>query len=513
MIAITCPFHGGCLGLLAAAFFAAGLAAADESPRQADVVFMDKGLDVKGSVPRCHQPASLTREILRQAFLVAARDELGLDTRDAWMGSEMPATREQAEGNLPFDVAFSLSADDEEARIVRGVGRQRPTVKGTAFRLEHDANYLGLLGQAEEASRTRFVAALEAEGFAKRAADPEIDYDVTKRSLEALDHLDEIRLFAALRHFHAIRGGDGVDEQTRLGGLVRGYALLGLLTEHGWHPLSKDLKARALVYAQRMAAKDPESPLGWWHRAYALALTGLHAAALDDLARADQIARHAASLRRQSERRQQRLGHGRLHAAHRRDDRTGRTVAHLHRHLGPGFDLGAGARRLSERRACGNHVVRRELDRDQDAERLQVSLRVHSRPAIDTRQDDPVRRRHALRPRPRGPQAEHQDRGEHQQCQCSRHRGARVTIQIDDLGFAHLGDPERPPLPQHARPPVRRRDGRRVGRRIDGRRDRIVARRGHGATSNDTTEPGRADWPASGYCDTTVPGVGAEGAG
>jgi len=289
MIAITCPFHGGCLGLLAAAFFAAGLAAADESPRQADVVFMDKGLDVKGSVPRCHQPASLTREILRQAFLVAARDELGLDTRDAWMGSEMPATREQAEGNLPFDVAFSLSADDEEARIVRGVGRQRPTVKGTAFRLEHDANYLGLLGQAEEASRTRFVAALEAEGFAKRAADPEIDYDVTKRSLEALDHLDEIRLFAALRHFHAIRGGDGVDEQTRLGGLVRGYALLGLLTEHGWHPLSKDLKARALVYAQRMAAKDPESPLGWWHRAYALALTGLHAAALDDLARAETL--------------------------------------------------------------------------------------------------------------------------------------------------------------------------------------------------------------------------------
>jgi hypothetical protein len=289
MIAITCPFRGGCLGLLAATFFAAGLAAADESPRQADVVFMDKGLDVKGSVPRCHQPASLTREILRQAFLVAARDELGLDTRDAWMGSEMPATREQAEGNLPFDVAFSLSADDEEARIVRGVGRQRPTVKGTAFRLEHDANYLGLLGQAEEASRTRFVAALEAEGFAKRAANPEIDYDVTKRSLEALDHLDEIRLFAALRHFHAIRGGDGVDEQIRLGGLVRGYALLGLLTEHGWHPLSKDLKARALVYAQRMAAREPESPLGWWHRAYALALTGLHAAALDDLARAETL--------------------------------------------------------------------------------------------------------------------------------------------------------------------------------------------------------------------------------
>lgn len=285
----TCSFRCHWIGLLAASLFVAGIAVADESPGQAAVVFMDKGLDVKGSVPRCHQPASLTREILRQAFLVAAREEFGLETRDAWMGSEMPATKEQAAGNLPFDVTFSLSTDEYEARIVRGVGRQRPTVKGTSFKLEHDANYLGLLEQAEEASRTRFAEALTAEGFSKRSAEPEIDEDATRRAIESIDHLDEIQLFAALRHFHAMRGGAGVDEQVRLGGLARGYALLGLLTEHCWNPLSKDLKARSLVYAQRMVAGQPESPLGWWHRAYALALTGLHAAALDDLARAEKL--------------------------------------------------------------------------------------------------------------------------------------------------------------------------------------------------------------------------------
>lgn len=295
MNALACLFRSRCLGLLAATFLPAWMAsAADDTMPKSAVVFMDKGLDVKGSVPRCHQPASLTREILRQAFLVAAREELGLATRDAWMGSEMPRSKEEAAANLPFDVAFSLSADAYGARIVRGIGRQRPAMKGTDFSLEHDANYLGLLEQAEEASRTRFVTALEAEGFAKHPTDPEIDDDATKRAFEALDHLDQIRLFAALRQFHAMRGGAGVDEQARLGGLARGYALLGLLTEHCWDPLSKDLKARSLVYAQRMASREPESPLGWWHRAYALTLTGLHAAALDDLARAEKLAAGAA---------------------------------------------------------------------------------------------------------------------------------------------------------------------------------------------------------------------------
>ena len=295
MNAMPSPFRSACLLGLAATILAACVAsAADDAPSTPAVVFMDKGLDVKGSVPRCHQPASLTREILRQAFLVAAREQLGLDTRDAWMGSEMPTSKQKDADNMPFDVAFSLSADEYGARIVRGTGRKRPTVDGTAFTLEHDANYLDLLEQAEEASRTRFVTALEAEGFATRAADPEIDDDATKESLEALDHLDAIRLFAALRHFHAMRGGADVDEPARLGGLARGYALLGLLTEHCWDPLSKDLKARSLVYAQRMATQAPDSPLGWWHRAYALALTGLHAAALDDLARAEKLSDGAA---------------------------------------------------------------------------------------------------------------------------------------------------------------------------------------------------------------------------
>jgi len=266
------------------------VAPAKDGDRQAtDVVFMGKGLVVKGTAPRCHQPASLTRELLRQSFLVAAREELGLATRDAWLGSEIPVTKESAAGNLPFDVAFTISPDNYEARIVRGTSRQPQTLKDTTFTLEQDANYLGLLEQAEEASRTRFVAAIEEAGFSKQPAEAG-DNDDMERSLEALEHLDVVPVFAAIRQLHAMRGSAGVDEQARLGGLARGYALLGLLTEHCWDPLSKAFKARGLVYAQRMAARAPDSPLGWWHRAYVLSLTGLNAAALDDLARAEKLA-------------------------------------------------------------------------------------------------------------------------------------------------------------------------------------------------------------------------------
>ena len=45
----------------------------------------------------------LLREIQRQAFLVAARDQLGLATRDAWLGDEMPREGE----NEPFEVVTS----------------------------------------------------------------------------------------------------------------------------------------------------------------------------------------------------------------------------------------------------------------------------------------------------------------------------------------------------------------------------------------------------------------------
>ena len=102
---------------------------------------------------------------------------------------------------------------------------------------------------------------------------------------ERLWRLGYTEPFAAVRALHeAIRTGG--ESPARLAGLVRGYALLGLLTEHHWHPAHKAFKARALLYAQRMVARDPKGYLGLWHRAFAESLLGLHKDALADIAEA-----------------------------------------------------------------------------------------------------------------------------------------------------------------------------------------------------------------------------------
>jgi hypothetical protein len=47
----------------------------------------------------------LTREILRQALLIAAREELGLVTRDAWLGDAAP----DANSARPLDLGMDYS--------------------------------------------------------------------------------------------------------------------------------------------------------------------------------------------------------------------------------------------------------------------------------------------------------------------------------------------------------------------------------------------------------------------
>ncbi len=57
----------------------------------------------------------LAREIVRQAFLQAARDELGLTTRDAWLGDGMPTQGD----NAPWDVVVLLRGT-VTVKMVRG---------------------------------------------------------------------------------------------------------------------------------------------------------------------------------------------------------------------------------------------------------------------------------------------------------------------------------------------------------------------------------------------------------
>jgi len=74
------------------------------------------------------------------------------------------------------------------------------------------------------------------------------------------------------------------ESSERLAALARGYAHIGVETESLWSPAHKVFKARALLYAERLARQTKESPFSLWNRAYVRALVGRHQAALDDLA-------------------------------------------------------------------------------------------------------------------------------------------------------------------------------------------------------------------------------------
>ena len=92
---------------------------------------------------------------------------------------------------------------------------------------------------------------------------------------DRLSKLGYLGVFAAIRDLHLALRTSG-ESPRRIGALVRAYALMGLLTEHHWHPAHKVFKARALLYAQRLVTRATNDSHSLWHRAFALALIGLH---------------------------------------------------------------------------------------------------------------------------------------------------------------------------------------------------------------------------------------------
>jgi len=225
----------------------------------------------------------LIREIARQAFLLAARDEMGLATRDAWLGDAMPTGGD----NAPWDIK-GLPTDRFVLEAVRGFP---PNVKSFAkheFNLDDYPTYHSLLAMMENLSRTKFVEALKQAGYSSRPNHRDEKIAVANRVEKRLGEMEIVSQFQAIRELHAMLRTQG-ESQALLGALARGYANLGVLIEHCWHPAHKTMKARALLYAQRMCPRDEDSPWPRWHRAYVSALTGLHAAALFDLAQAETL--------------------------------------------------------------------------------------------------------------------------------------------------------------------------------------------------------------------------------
>ena len=237
--------------------------------------------------------AILARELVRQAVLIAARDELGLSTRDQVLGDQPVAIQENKRVELTTVVAPGVGGPIRV--LIRRIAEDR-----VESILDHELldpkaspDDLAKLAEIAEAmSRTEIPGVLRKLGLEGKPNTLRTDGGLPREIDQRLSGLSFTELFSAVRDLHAMIRSEG-ESPARLGALIRGYALLGLLTEFQWHPAHKVFKARALLYARRLVARDPKAAWGYWHRANARALAGLHKDALADLAEAQTRARAA----------------------------------------------------------------------------------------------------------------------------------------------------------------------------------------------------------------------------
>jgi tetratricopeptide (TPR) repeat protein len=245
-----------------------------------------------GVALRAHEPivdygfferGILFRELVRQAVLLAAREELGQATRDDTL-RERSADGKAAE-QQPLDIVVEVNRDGRvNVTLFRFVDRQPETLWDKYFVLDGENILLALIADAERLSREELPAALkkaEFNGKANRHLD-DARFDEGLKPL--LTKMHPLFQFDAARQLHALIRSSG-ESPERLAHLARAYANLGLLTEHLWFPGHKVFKARALLYAERGVKRWPDSRASLAGRAYARALVGLHSAALDDIER------------------------------------------------------------------------------------------------------------------------------------------------------------------------------------------------------------------------------------
>ncbi len=145
-----------------------------------------------------------------------------------------------------------------------------------------------LTAMAESLARSDFPALLKKLGLEGRPNRVRDDAPVPPAVEDRLDHLGLVDHFAAVRELHEAIRTDG-ESPARLSALARAYAQLGTLTEYQWSPAHRVFRARALLYAERLLARNPRSPAALRTRAFVWALVGRQNQALADLEAADRL--------------------------------------------------------------------------------------------------------------------------------------------------------------------------------------------------------------------------------
>ncbi len=232
----------------------------------------------------------LARELGRQAMLIAARDGLGLATRDETLGEVFPKDLDDSSSPLALSVDPRRDGTGSLILKVDAVGDAAAAVNSELGRYEFQFQsdtlniYTSMAAALGTASRDELVGVLRRAGYSGKSVRENADGPLPDGVEPLLADMNFVSQFAAVRKIHAAISEQG-ESPARLGGLVRGYAHLTLLTRHHWSSANAAFAARALLYAERLASLDGQSRLAQQHRAYARALIGLHGIALQDLDR------------------------------------------------------------------------------------------------------------------------------------------------------------------------------------------------------------------------------------
>jgi tetratricopeptide (TPR) repeat protein len=229
----------------------------------------------------------LFRELGRQAILIAARDGLGLMTRDETLGETFPEDATARRGPFALEVRAKTSGEgylsltlaeptDPKAADMELV-RHELKFQGSAY-----DRYASLARALEPALRGELVDRLRAAGLQGNAVPDNPGGQLADDIEPLLAEMSFVSQYAAVRQIHHAIAEHG-ESPARLGGLVRGYANLTMLSRHHWNSAHTVFTARALLYAERMAALDNTGRSSQQHRAYARAIVGMHGLALQDL--------------------------------------------------------------------------------------------------------------------------------------------------------------------------------------------------------------------------------------
>lgn len=244
--------------------------------------------DVKNAEGRVPRPAIWHREMARQGFLIAAREEFGLPTRDLILGEAV-----DLQDPLCFHPVVTSHYVTGTVITITQSGKEiyKNTAKTTGNRTRH---YMGELVWEEEQSRTGYAEALARLGYQRRA-NPDFNQRlVPPDAAELLSRMNEISQFAAVRRIHHEIAEKGESPEL-LSGLARGYAHLTQLMMPVPDNMYGVFGARAMLYAQRLLTRLPNDPHSHLTRAYVMAWVGLPNQTEADLKKASELGAAPAS--------------------------------------------------------------------------------------------------------------------------------------------------------------------------------------------------------------------------